>query len=273
MTTRADTPPPGESPEGIQEEVAIALSPEAAQASHVEQGRWDEASVRPTCSPEDYARWWPTLEALLFAAERPLHAEEVAAVLERVDEALVSPALVEAMLARHQEVLQERGGGFALEEVAGGWELRTRAAHADHVAVLYRRKPVRLSRAALEVLAIIAFRQPCTRAEIDDIRGVDSSSTLKQVLERDLVRILGKADDIGRPLLYGTTEGFLRFFGLRSLVDLPTLREYAELDEGHRVQVEDLEQSLASLRAATDEAPTDPPHGAALKPPPSLDEI
>jgi segregation and condensation protein B len=93
---------------------------------------------------------------------------------------------------------------------------------------------VRLSRAQVETLAILAYRQPVTRPEIDDIRGVDSGPVLKVLLERDLVRILGKKDEPGRPMIYGTTTAFLEFFGLKSLKDLPTLREFTELSEDSR---------------------------------------
>ncbi len=90
-------------------------------------------------------------------------------------------------------------------------------------------KPVKLTRAQIETLSIVAYRQPITRPEIDDVRGVDSGSALKVLLERNLVRMIGRKDEPGRPLLYGTTTGFLEFFGLRSLRELPALREYTEL--------------------------------------------
>jgi segregation and condensation protein B len=99
-------------------------------------------------------------------------------------------------------------------------------------------KPVRLTRAQVETLAIIAYRQPVTRPEIEDVRGVDGGAVLKLLLDRDLVRILGKKDEPGRPLLYGTTSHFLEFFGLKSLRDLPTLREFTELTDESKEVVE-----------------------------------
>src|SRR6185295_9785573 len=96
------------------------------------------------------------------------------------------------------------------------------------------KKPVRMSRAQLETLAIVAYRQPNTRPEVDDVRCVDSGAALKTLLDRELVRILGKKDEPGRPLLYGTTPQFLEFFGLKSLKDLPTLREFTELTDDSR---------------------------------------
>jgi segregation and condensation protein B len=121
-----------------------------------------------------------------------------------------------------------------LVEVAGGWVFRTGVEFAPFVRELTSQRPVRLTRAQVETLAIVAYRQPITRPEIDEIRGVDSGATLKLLLERDLVRILGKKDEPGRPILYGTTGAFLEFFGLRSLKDLPTLREFTELSEESR---------------------------------------
>ena len=141
-----------------------------------------------------------------------------------------------------------------LDEVAGGWLFRTNAQYAPFVRELTGGRPVRLSRAQLETLAIAAYRQPITRPEIDEIRGVDSGATLKLLLERDLVRILGKKDEPGRPLLYGTTTHFLEFFSLKSLKDLPTLREFTELsDESLRVAEAELGDVLP------DAAMTPPP--------------
>jgi segregation and condensation protein B len=118
--------------------------------------------------------------------------------------------------------------------------------YAPFVRELSAEKPVRLTRAQVETLAIVAYRQPVTRPEIDDIRGVDSGATLKLLLERDLVRILGKKDEPGRPMLYGTTGQFLEFFGLKSLKDLPTLKEFTELtDESRRIAESELGDVLA----------------------------
>jgi segregation and condensation protein B len=116
-----------------------------------------------------------------------------------------------------------------LEEVAGGFQFRTRAEHVDWVRRLNKSRPFRFSRAALETLAIIAYRQPITRAEVEYLRGVDSGGVVKTLLDRHLVRILGKKDIAGRPMIYGTTREFLELFGLRDLAALPTLREFSEI--------------------------------------------
>jgi segregation and condensation protein B len=116
-----------------------------------------------------------------------------------------------------------------LEEVAGGFQFRTRAEHVDWVRRLNKSRPFRFSRAALETLAIVAYRQPVTRAEIEYLRGVDSGGVVKTLLDRHLVRILGKKDIAGRPMIYGTTREFLELFGLRDLAALPTLKEFSEI--------------------------------------------
>jgi len=166
------------------------------------------------------------LEALIFASDHPQKASDLAkaasAGVKEVRELLVG------LKAEYQP------RGIQLDEVAGGWVFRTSSAYAPFVRDLTKQKPVRLSRAQVETLAILAYRQPVTRPEIDEIRGVDSGPVLKLLLERDLVRILGKKDEPGRPMIYGTTTAFLEFFGLKSLKDLPTLREFTELSEDSR---------------------------------------
>ncbi len=167
------------------------------------------------------------LEALVFASEHPLPAKELARL------AKAELRLVKALLA--ELVLDYHGRGFRLEEVAGGYIFRTSPAFAPFVREQVAKKPIRMSRAQIETLAIVAYRQPITRPEVDDVRGVDSGAVLKSLLERDFVRMLGKKDEPGRPILYGTTGDFLEFFGLKTLGDLPTLREFTELtDESKR---------------------------------------
>ncbi len=153
------------------------------------------------------------LEALVFASDKPLKTGELA-------------RLASARVKQVRELLDELKAesvrrGIVLDEIAGGWIFRTSAKYAPFVRDLASERPVRLTRAQIETLAIAAYRQPITHApRIDEIRGVDSGATLKLLLlERDLLRILGKKDEPGRPLLYGTTSQFLEFFGLKSLKD------------------------------------------------------
>jgi segregation and condensation protein B len=172
------------------------------------------------------------VEALLFLAERPLTAEEVRQAtgidVERVTKAF------DALQGQYREGVS----GVVLHEVSGGWQLRTSPDVSDHARRFLKVKPQRLTRAALETLAIIAYRQPVTRPEIEDIRGVDCGAVVKALLERKLIKILGKKEEPGRPMLYGTTREFLEFFALKDLASLPTLREFHELSEEHRDIVE-----------------------------------
>ena len=165
----------------------------------------------------------PLVEALLFGADGPLRLDRLMEVLE-VDKATVVTVLEE--LAADYTVTAR---GFFLEEVAGGYQLRTRPEYSDYLRRLGRYRPFRFSRPALEALAIIAYRQPVTRTEIEYLRGVDSGSVLKTLLDKHLVRILGKKDVPGKPAIYGTTKEFLELFGLADLTALPTLKEFSEL--------------------------------------------
>jgi len=178
------------------------------------------------------------VESLLLAADRPLSAREIRDLLGETDAAPVDEAL--AALAAHYE-----GRGIQLAQVSGGWQLRTHPDNAAYVQRLLAGRPARLSRAALETLAIVAYRQPITRAEIDDIRGVDSGGVLHALLGRNLLRILGKKEEPGRPLLYGTSQSFLAFFQLRDLRELPTLREFAELSLESQQRLDDAATTVA----------------------------
>lgn len=165
----------------------------------------------------------PLVEAMIFAADGPIKAERVA---EAIDVPLADvKAAIEALEADYAE----HPRGFFLQEVAGGYQLRTLPEYADFLRKLGQSRPFRFSRPALETLAIIAYRQPVTRSEIEYLRGVDSGSVLKTLLEKRLVRILGKKDVPGKPMIYGTTREFLELFGLPDLSSLPTLSEFSEL--------------------------------------------
>jgi segregation and condensation protein B len=165
------------------------------------------------------------VEALLFAAESPLGLERLREVTEAPKETLLAAI---AELAREYV---ERGGGFTLEEVAGGYQFRTREEYSPWIRKLKGRGPSSLTPAALETLAVVAYRQPIVKADIDRVRGVDTSGALKGLLEKRLVRIVGRKDVPGKPILYGTTRRFLEVFDLMDLSELPTLREFGELTE------------------------------------------
>lgn len=166
------------------------------------------------------------LEGLLFVAERPLSAGDLCAALAGE----VEPAAVQEALA----VLAERhpdapGRGFALVSHGDGWQLRSTQHAGPHVSRFAGVKPARLSRAALETLAIVAYRQPCTRSDVERIRGVDSGGVLRALLDRKLIGIAGRRPEPGRPMVYRTSGTFLEQFGLSSVADLPSLREFTEL--------------------------------------------
>ncbi len=172
------------------------------------------------------------LEALLFLAEKPLGVDELCAVTG------LEPARVRKGLDELSGKHREGASGIVLHEVAGGWQLRSAPEASAFARRFLRVKPQRLTRAALETLALVAYRQPVTRPEIEDIRGVDSGAVVKALLERRLIKILGKKEEPGRPILYGTSREFLEFFALKDLASLPTLREFHELSEEHRDIVE-----------------------------------
>lgn len=175
------------------------------------------------------------IEALLFSSEIPLPARRLADLT-----AAAKGEVLEA-IDRLNVFYGESGRAFRIAEIAGGHQMVTVPAHAEVLAGLHKEKvPTRLSRAALETLAIIAFKQPVTRAEIDRIRGVSASDgVLRHLMERTTVRIAGRADAPGRPLLYGTTQEFLAYFGLAKVTDLP--------------RTEELEAMLAGEAPAADE--------------------
>jgi segregation and condensation protein B len=178
--------------------------------------------------PLDTAELKPLVEALLFVSDSPVRLERLADVLE-CDKVLVGQA-VDALMADYGA-----GRGVVLQEVAEGYQFRTCPESAEWIRRLAKSRPFRFSRAALESLAIIAYRQPITRAEIEYLRGVDSGGVVKTLLDKHLVRILGKKDVPGRPLMYGTSREFLEFFGLRDLAQLPALKEFSELLPEHEL--------------------------------------
>ena len=170
------------------------------------------------------------LEAVLFVASRPV---SLGALVRLIGD---EKRVIREALRELQEDCAQRG--VVLVEIGGGWQLRTKSEHSDLIRAFLQNKPARLSRAALETLAIVAYKQPLTRAEVEDIRGVDCGAVLRGLLERRLLRILGKKEEPGRPLLYGTSPGFLEVFGLKNLRELPTLREFVELTDEHQRMVE-----------------------------------
>lgn len=204
-----------------------------------------EAAVVDGLLPFVVGEWvYGAIEALCFVAAEPITPARVREVLAGelpamdglADMAPPTTAQVKEvfteLLRRWNDPTRQTGLGFRLIEVDSGLTFRTLSQQARFVRRMQMGKPQKLSRAALETLSVVAYRQPVTKPQIEEIRGVDCSGALKALLDKKLVRILGKAQDVGRPLLYGTSKTFLDFFNLQSLNDLPTLKQLQELD-GH----------------------------------------
>jgi segregation and condensation protein B len=166
------------------------------------------------------------IEGLIFAHSEPLGLESLVRVIGSV-----SPDAVQQVLDELEEHYRERARGFMLARVAGGYQFRSLPTIAPWVLEMKRVKPARLSKAALETLSIIAYNQPVTRSHIEQIRGVESSAMVRNLMERELVTVVGKKDVPGRPLLYGTSKRFLEVFGLPDLASLPSLPQLEELTQ------------------------------------------
>ena len=166
------------------------------------------------------------VEALVFSAGSPIGLAQLRRVLPDL-----SPNELRTLVQEINGALEKQGRPYQIAEVAGGYQFRTRPEFADQIRAMQPERKLRLSRAALETLSVTAYRQPITRAEIEDLRCVDCGAVLKGLLERGLVRIMGRRDAPGRPVLYGTSASFLETFGLPSLRDLPELRELEALEE------------------------------------------
>jgi segregation and condensation protein B len=194
------------------------------------------------------------LEALLFASDQPLTLAKLASLFPDADRDAIRKE-IESLRAEYDEV----GRGFTIVDFGGGYAITTRPEHAALVRRLFHgRRKVRLSKAALECLAIIAYKQPATRLEIEEIRGVSVSGVIGTLMERDLIAIVGRAETLGHPLLYGTTRAFLDQLGLRTLKELPQLSELEDL----LAASEELRQQ-ASRDDATQDEDTDDVAGEA----------
>ena len=214
----------------------------------------------------DHARVKSILESLIFASEEPLAAGRMSRIVEGVGKKQIEELLDE--LVEEYEYAER---GMVLEKVAGGYQFRTNTTNAEWVSRLVKIKPTRLTKAMIETLAISAYNQPITAPEIEAVRGVDCSSALRSLLDRGLLKILGRKDAPGKPLLYGTTNKFLEAFGLPDLGHLPSLKEIEELlDEPteqeiiakaglEKKELEELSMQAKQARTQADESPeTDP---------------
>lgn len=203
------------------------------------------------------------IEALLFTSEKPITVDQIKEVLDEVDSKDIRAIILE--LKSEYETL---GRSFKIYEVAGGFQMVTEPAFAEYLKRFYKAKSKdKLTKPALETLAIIAYRQPITRADIEDIRGVNVDGVVKTLADRLLIKIAGRKDAPGRPILYGTTKEFLERFGLSSLSELPKLSEFTEADidlkeaeDGTgKIAQEDRPAGLEDNTAAQPESPVEFP--------------
>jgi segregation and condensation protein B len=227
----AHTPPdaPGSGPPPLPGGAAAGEAPPAgaweiapAARAPVNERSAGDAPAEAAESPAgpDLARAVSIVESLLLVSSHPLPLDRIGAIAGGL-----SRAEVREIVRRLKERYPPDAAGIVVEEVAKGLHLRTNPANQDYVRRLFDVRPPRFSRAALETLAIVAYRQPVTRLEIEQIRGVDCAAALKTLMERRLVRVVGKKDVPGKPFLFSTTREFLEIFGLGSLADLPSLRD------------------------------------------------
>jgi len=172
------------------------------------------------------------IEAVLFASDMPVEGRTICEIAEGLSDAELSD-IIEGLNREYEK----SGRTFRIVEVAGGYQFETLAGYGTFVERLFRSKSrPKLSRAALETLAIVSYRQPISKAEIDALRGVDSDASIRTLSNRELIEVTGRADSVGKPLLYGTTREFLRYFGLNDIKDLPGADELASMFDGTEIE-------------------------------------
>lgn len=191
------------------------------------------------------------LEAMIFVSKEAVTAEQLTETLVQSEIEIslseVKKAL-SSLLTKWEDKARQQGRGIILHKIAGGYLFASAQEFSFLTKKLTSLKPIELTKAQIEVLSIIAYRQPITRVDVDDIRGVDSSFAIKRLMQLKLLKILGKSEGLGRPLLYGTTKHFLEFFSLNSLHDLPTLKQFDSLGRGEEMENIDLNNEQVSLK-------------------------
>ena len=181
----------------------------------------------PLSSPQSQAERAAVIEALIFVSEEPLSIKTLADVLKEDKEVVIQT------LNALAEEFNARNAGLQLREVAGGWQFATRPEYHEHVRAFLKTRPsAKLSIASLETLAVIAYRQPVTVPEILEIRGVQSPSSIKTLLDKKLIVAKGRKETVGRPMMYGTSKEFLMQFGLKDLTELPSVEDFHDLSGG-----------------------------------------
>ncbi|HEY6804306.1 MAG TPA: SMC-Scp complex subunit ScpB [Pyrinomonadaceae bacterium] len=205
-------------------ELAAMVAEVEATGVGEESGEDDESLV---VAPQSQAERAAIIEALIFVSDEPLSLRHIAGVLKE-EKDVVLQSVTE--LAKE---FNGRNSGLQLREVAGGWQFATRPEHHEYVRRLLRTRPsAKLSIASLETLAVIAYRQPVTVPEILEIRGVQSPSAIKTLLDKKLIVAKGRKETVGRPMMYGTSKDFLMQFGLKDLTELPSVEDFQDLSGG-----------------------------------------
>ena len=205
----------------------LAVMVAEAEQSSVTSGDAEDAGDADLSAPQSQAERAGVVEALIFVSEEPLTVKTLADVLKE-DKEVIS----ETVNALAQE-FNGRNGGLQLREVAGGWQFATRPEYHEHVRAFLKTRPsAKLTIASLETLAVIAYRQPVTVPEILEIRGVQSPSAIKTLLDKKLIVAKGRKDAVGRPMMYGTSKEFLLQFGLKDLSELPSVEDFHDLSGG-----------------------------------------
>jgi segregation and condensation protein B len=210
--------------EASRELAAMVAEVESAAESNEDSEDDDESE---DAAPQSQAERAAIIEALIFVSDEPLSVKMIAGVLKEEREA------VEETVNALAEEFNARNSGLQLRELAGGWQFATRPEHHDYVRRLLRTRPsAKLTIASLETLAVIAYRQPVTVPEILEIRGVQSPSAIKTLLDKKLIVAKGRKDTVGRPMMYGTSKDFLLQFGLKDLTELPSVEDFQDLSGG-----------------------------------------
>jgi len=211
----------------LNEEASRELAAMVAEAEQSSSTPTEEEDEGPLSAPQSQTERAAIIEALIFVSDEPLSVKMIADVLKE-DKQVISETV--AALA---EEFNGRNGGLQLREVAGGWQFATRPEYHEHVRAFLKTRPsAKLTIASLETLAVIAYRQPVTVPEILEIRGVQSPSAIKTLLDKKLIVAKGRKETVGRPMMYGTSKEFLLQFGLKDLSELPSVEDFHDLSGG-----------------------------------------
>lgn len=226
-TEEQNITPPVDDEAALNEEASRELAALVAEEESAAAMDAETPDDGPLASPQSAAELAAVIEALIFVSEEPLSVKELATVLK------TDKAAVEAAVAKLNEEFNARQSGLQLREVAGGWQFATRPEYHEHVRAFLKTRPsAKLTIASLETLAVIAYRQPITVPEILEIRGVQSPSSIKTLLDKKLIVAKGRKETVGRPMMYGTSKEFLLQFGLKDLSELPSVEDFHDLSGG-----------------------------------------